>query len=844
MMAKKKRRKSEKQPSLPTDHWANLSQSRQHTILLVFLFMLPVLMFHETILGGYQYFAHDTLQWRAGAESAIEHRETYGEEPLWVTSMFAGMPSYMVTYHKAVPHLDTLLYDSLRPIFPAAPFWVLLGGSYLFLWLMGFRPLIAAVGSVIVAFTTYIPIIIGAGHNTKFLTYSFIPWMLVGYWTITRSNRIWLGFFALALATTLVLRANHPQVLYFFFFLFLIWWIFDLVQAWRSSDVAPFSKKTAFIAAAAILALGANIQPYWSTFEYSPYSTRGGSEIAAEQNRGGDGLDPDYAFAWSQGPSELLTLIIPESFGGASGEGTYWGPKAFTSGPHYFGAVTILLVLIALFHVRSRVMYVFLGTGMLTILFSFGKYLEWFNLLFFNYFPLFNRFRVPEMWLMVTVFCFAVVALYGLQWLYEQYQNRQLNLKAFYAPGGIVLAFALIFALGSGQILSFEKEGERQQIAMQLAQQHNVDPNSQEVQQSVQQIMTQQIIPEREEKAANDSRRFFVFVLIAAGLIGAALAGKLAVSYAVAGILLITAVDLIQVGLRYAEKDGLIPGDIERTEVIEDRITSADRFIMENTETDEPWLYRGYPHGNNPFNNAVPESYAYESIGGYSGVKLQNFQDLIDYVIDEDPQRAPVPVLSMLNVKYITARQQLQHPALEMVHQDQQAGLVYENTEVLPKAFFVDEVEYANSPREAIDALNRADFDPASLAILQTDNEISIDPDADPEVTVTRYDNRNISMEITSNGDAFMVLSEIYYPAGWEARLNSEPIDIERTNFLLRGFQVPEGSHELTLRLDPRSHVLGSQLSWVFNLILLLIGIGVIYQEWRYRQPGSPNTET
>lgn len=838
MARKKRRQSSKKQPSRPVDYWEKLSKSRQHTILLVFLFVLPVFMFHETILGGYQYFAHDTLQWRAGAESAIEHRENQGEEPLWITSMFAGMPSYMVTYAKAVPHLDDLVYNSLRPIFPAAPFWVLLGGSYLFLWLMGFRPLVAALGSVIVSFTTYIPIIIGAGHNTKFLTYSFIPWMMVGYWTISRTNRIWLGFFALTLATTLVLRANHPQVLYFFFFLLLIWWIVDLVQAWKSSEISPFGKKTALIAAAGILALGANIQPYWSTFEYADYSTRGGSEIEANDTDR-SGLDPDYAFAWSQGPSELLTLIIPESFGGSSADGAYWGPKTFTSGPHYFGAVTILLVLIALFHVRSRVMYVFLGTGILTLLFSLGKYLEWFNLLFFNYFPFFNRFRVPEMWLMVVVFSFAVVALYGLHWLYEQYESGNLNLKAFYAPGGIVLAFALIFAVGSGQILSFEKEGEREQIAMQIAQQHQADPNSREVQQAVERVLTQQFIPEREERAANDSRRFLIFILIATGLIAAVLYGKLPVSYAVAGILVITAVDLIQVGLRYADKESLISGDIERTQVIEDRITSADEYIIDHTETDEPWKYRGYPHGNSPFNNAVPESYAYESIGGYSGAKLQNFQDLIDYVINEDPQRAPVPVLSMLNVKYITARQQLQDPALQPVHQDQEAGIVYENTDVLPKAFFVDEVEYADSPRDAVNTLNRQDFDPSTQAILQTENEISIDPEANPSVTVTRYDNRNIAMDIESDGDAFMVLSEIYYPAGWEASLNGEPIDIERTNFLLRGFQIPEGSHELTLRMDPRSHVLGSQLAWVFNIIILLIGLGVIYHEWRRRQTGE-----
>ncbi len=835
-MAKRKRRQSsKKQTSRPVDYWENLSKSRQHTILLVFLFLLPVFMFHETILGGYQYYAHDTLQWRAGAESAIDYREAENEEPLWITSMFSGMPAYVVTYAKAVPHLDQLIFNSLRPIFPAAIFWTLLGGTYLFLWLMGFRPLIAALGGVLVAFTTYIPIIIGAGHNTKFLTYSFIPWMLAGYWMISRTNRIWLAFFLLTIATNLVLRANHPQVLYFFFFLFLIWWTYDLVQAWRNEELPPFAKKTLFIGAAAVLALVANADELWTTFEYTPYSTRGGSEITEEGAEAGSGLDPDYAFAWSQGPTELLTLIIPESFGGSSGDGAYWGPKSFTSGPHYFGAITLLLIVIALFNVRSRLMYVFGGTALLTILFSFGKYLEWFNLLFFNYFPLFDRFRVPEMWLMVTVFCASVVALYGLHWLYEQYENNQLELKDFYAPGGIVLAIALIFAVGSGQILSFEKEGESQQIAMQIAQQQQMDPNDPQVQQRAEQIIMEQFIPDREEKAASDSRRFLLFVVLGAGLIGATLMGKLPVGLAAGGILLLTAFDLIQVGERYSAKDDLISVDIEHTQILEDRMTSADQFIRNNSGTDEAWDYRGYPQASSPFNNAVAASYAYESIGGYSGAKLQNFQDLIDHSINQDPQQAPVPILSMLNVRYVSAAQQLQDPAFELVHQAED-GVVFENTEVLPKTFFVDEVEYADSPRDAMNAINRGDFNPAELAILQTDNEISIDPEAEATSEVTRHDNRNIEVEIESGGDAFMVLSEIYYPAGWNAELNGEPIDIERTNFLLRGFQIPEGSHTLTLRLEPTSHIWGARLSWFFNILILLIGVGALYQEWKYRQ--------
>src|SRR5699024_12408762 len=95
---------------------------------------------------------------------------------------------------------------------------------------------------------------------------------------------------------------------------------------------------------AGILALLCSIDLYWRIYDYSQYSIRGGASLNSLQ---GSGLSLDYAFSWSQGFGELLTLIIPGLFGGASGE-AYCGPKPFTSGRHYFGAIAFILALLVL----------------------------------------------------------------------------------------------------------------------------------------------------------------------------------------------------------------------------------------------------------------------------------------------------------------------------------------------------------------------------------------------------------------------------------------------------------------------------------------------------------------
>ncbi|HKL16254.1 MAG TPA: hypothetical protein VJ915_11495, partial [Balneolaceae bacterium] len=410
-MPSKKKSKSED----TTNFWTSLSSRNQHLAALGFLFIIPFILFFSSTLGGQQYMGHDAIQWRAGAESIIEYNETHDDVAHWASNMFSGMPATTISHPPQAWNLDTLLKKGFRFLYPALEYWVLFGGAYVMLLLMGFRPLTAVFGSVAIGLSTYIPIIIGAGHNAKFFAYIYIPWIYVGYLLMTRSkiNR-WLAFFAFCLALTLHLRAYHPQVTYFFLFPLGTLFIADAVRAYKNSTFTAFSKHTGLLTIAAVLSLLITIQLYWSTSEYSEYSTRGGSEIENTE-----GLSQNYAFAWSQGFGELLTLAIPGSYGGSSSD-AYWGPKSVTSGPHYMGSLVFLFFIIGLLKSKHKLKWMFLGPGIATLLFSLGENFLLLNQLMFDYFPLFDKFRAPEMWLMTTVFCFGVVSVMGLDWTFEQ----------------------------------------------------------------------------------------------------------------------------------------------------------------------------------------------------------------------------------------------------------------------------------------------------------------------------------------------------------------------------------------------------------------------------------------
>lgn len=807
--------------SLKDDFISRLSRNRQHILALAVLFVLPVILYSSIFIGGKQSIASDILQWRAGAESVIEYQEAHeGEHPLWAPNMFSGMPSYVIHAPQSVPNFDTFVRAVSGNTFPLPYYWILLGGVYCLFILQGIRPLASVIGAILISFTTYIPIIIEAGHYTKFIAYAYIPWVLVGYWLISRSDKKLLAFFIFTLALTLELRANHPQVFYYFIYLLGFWWMYDTVQAWRKEEIKAWLVRTAYIAGAGILAVISSLEAYWRLYEYSHYSTRGGSTLDVGS---GSGLGLDYAFSWSQGVGELLTLIIPGIFGGASGE-AYWGPKPFTSGPHYLGAVALILALFGLFYYRKKIKYLFLGIGTLTMLFSLGENFGLLNEFMFNNVPLFNKFRTPEMWLIVTVFCYSVLAVFGIHSLFELAKEKKKSLQPLYIPLGAALGLGLIFALGSNALLSLEKPGERQQYAQQVAQQNNVAVSNPQVQQAVSNFINTRLKPERKEIAKTDSIRFFIIVLLASALILLFYKQKISKGYFLAALVLLTAYDMLSIGNRYINEDRLVADRISAEQYIEQQKRPLDEFIMEHIQSGEGYPYRVFPLLDNPFNNAIP-AYFYPSVGGYTGAKLAHYQDMIDRLLMAGPQGINMPILDMLNVKYITAGQQLPFPNLEQVYANQNR-YVYENTNVLPKAFFVDSVVTAGSPLEAVQQMEPGTaFNPARVAIVETGDNLTASADTAASVEITSYDARNISLQTSASGEGFLVLSEIYYPAGWRAFIDGESATIYKTNFVLRGLQVPAGEHTIQLSFEPVSSVWGARLAWGGHILLWISGI-------------------
>ncbi|GAB5519374.1 MAG: YfhO family protein [Rhodothermales bacterium] len=814
--------------------WDNLGLAKQHVICVVllvaaaFMFFAPVHFSGRTLVGG------DTTRWRAMAESVIDYREATGDEALWATHAFSGMPAYALSYPTLVPQLDEIPRALRSFLWPTSHFLFLLGGMYLLVSFFTRNPLASVFSAVAFGMTTYLPVLLIAGHNSKFIALCFAPWLILAFAYALRKPGLLSGLL-FAMACAINLRAGHYQITYYLVFLCGIWWLVEGVVAVRQKQALDFAKSTAWLVVGSVLALLMIAQPTLSVLEYKDFSQRG---MASGGAAGEGSLAWEYAMAWSHAGHELWSLLIANAAGGGSSE-VYWGPKIFTEGPHYVGGLVLLFAVLALVKVRTATVW---GLGLATffmLLFALGEYLEWFNRLAFNTLPFFDAWRVPETWLSVVALTLAVLAGFGLNyaatWAKEAAARIETTKTVQYAFAGAV-GLVLVLMLGKSVFFDFEKEGEFDLFAQQVAQSNNVSPSDPRVLQFVEEQLGE-IREQRIETFNEDALRTLIFIILGGLLLLGARYRKLPMWLALLLVAVLVVIDLTGVARRHLNEDRLTRAtDAEGTIATFD----YDRFLIDRRSVegggDGHFRVLSFERGN-PMENARP-SYHHESLGGYHAAKLRYYQDYIDHIygVGGVPSQNAI---DLMNGRYVIAP--FPFPGMQEVFrsQDDPRMAVYENADAVDRAFFVSEVEVVDEPEAAWARLRDETFDPSATALVLSTNNLSttpIDSSSTATVDLQAYGPREITWALNTDADRLLVVSEVYYPEGWTAYLNDEPVPIHRVDYLLRGVAVPAGQHTLSMRFNPRSHTLGTTIAGtttalVYGGVLVLLGLG-----WRRRQ--------
>ncbi|MFC6103919.1 YfhO family protein [Olivibacter domesticus] len=816
-------------------NWFNRNATH---LAIIGIFIAICLIYFSPAWQGKVLIQSDVTQAQAMQKEIMDFKQEDGKGPLWTNSMFSGMPSYQiwVSYPK---NIGTHIMAGLKGALPYPMDVVLLYllGAYLLFNVLRVKPWLAAVGAVAFAFTSYNFIYIEAGHANKAYAIALFAPVLAGI-LLTLRRKYLLGAGILALSLALEIRVNHIQVTYYLFIALLILIGIELYHAIKEKKVQDFIKAIAYMAVASIIALAVNAGLLWTTYEYSKESIRGKSNIASE-TKGSEqqGVSKEYAYQWSQGVGESITFLIPDAYGGGtynkldgnsntakvfSNKGysidqvpsnlfqMYWGGKPFTSGPWYFGAVVIFLLVLGLFVVKNRLKWWILSATLLSVMLSWGKNFTFISNIFFDYFPLYNKFRAVESTLVVASFLIPILAILAIDEIIKNGKTiEKLDKKIIYSTAIVGGISFIVWALPD---LFFNFQAPNHSEWVQYLSQQLQDN-------SFGQALGNALVQDRIGLARGDAFRSLIFVLLTAGVVWLLAKNKMKATTAtiVLGVLVI--VDLWGVDRRYLNKDSFV--EKSQAEQIFFKPREVDNLILMDKEKD----YRVLDLTVDPFANANP-SYFHKNIGGYHAAKLMRYNELIERQfsksINED-------VLDMLNTRYLITNNK-EGTSQSIRRRDRAAG----------NAWFVDKVTYVKSNEEEMNAIDS--FDPKKEAFIHQEFKSKIDEKrlgrpGNSSIELTSYKPDHLIYEYSAPNDVMGVFSEVWYDKGWKAFVDGNEIPILRANYVLRAAQLPRGNHKVEFKFEPQSYYMGENISLIASIILVLaLGFAI----WRERKTATP----
>lgn len=851
----------------------------------VIAFIFIAYAYTPEVLKGKIVNQSDISSWQGMAHEILTHNENHPDDrAFWTNSMFGGMPATSISViYKGdfTQHLYHVFFTGERP---ASYYLISLIGGFLLLLAFGVNIYLAFLGAIAITFCSYNMQIIQVGHNSKMVAIAFMPWVLASIVYAYKKCALWGGLF-FAFALSFQIKANHPQITYYLAIIILGYAIWQFCAAIKDKMFPQFIRTSLILLVAGSIGIATNVNHLWPIYEYGQHTMRGGTELSNSNEpdaaiesgkKSRSGLDLEYATSWSYGIGETANLLIPNFKGGSSSGALsrnsqvyktlksngyaadqaikalplYWGPQPFTAGPMYMGAISIFLFILGFFILKGGLKWWVAGVNLLALMLSWGYHLMPVSEFFFNWAPLYNKFRTVSMILVILQILIPIMAVLTVnELLFKQPDSltKAQVKRGFYWALGITGGFSLLFILIPSLAGDFTSASDNQ----------------------LPQLLISSLITDRISLLRTDAIRTLLFIVIAAAVLWLGYLKKVKAVQATIVLIVLVLTDLWSVDKRYLNDSHFVS---KRDFKNAFTLRPVDNIILKDQDPN----YRVLDLSVNTFNDAYT-SYHHKTIGGYSPVKMQRYQDLIEHNISaemgaisnelqgvqtvEQAQQALGyhPVLSMLNTRYIIIDENI--PPLRNMYA---AG----------NAWFVNSVTKAANANDEIALLNN--IDPVKEAVVAANfispqylgeyyNPIAnsrgircfMNTDSLASIQLTSYSPNKMVYRYNSSTPNIALFSEVFYAPGWTARLykttnhqsaqttgkeqdqtlsqttgagEGEPIEIFRANYILRGAILPAGEGEIVFTFKPDSITKGETVSRIASgllVILLLAGLFV-----------------
>jgi len=887
-------------------------------LVAVAIFLIFAAVYFSPVWEGNQLIQSDVKQYQGAAKEITDFRLLNNDEALWTNGMFSGMPAYQISV-KHGANFMAKIGEALRlglPV-PVGILFVTMFGFYILGMCLRIQPWIAIVGALAFGFASFNILYLGAGHLTKVNAVSFMAPTLGGLLLATRGKWLW-GSTVFAFFLALNLSANHFQISYYLLIMLGVVALGEGIRLLAEKKGKELAKVAGALMIAGIVAVLPSASNLLTTYEYAQYSTRGDSDISVtpkgtpKESKARSGLDKSYILEYNFGPGEALSLFIPNAKGGSGGYianneeamaalndpnyadqigqfNQYWGGQLFSGGAIYLGAVGIFLFFASLLLLKDGLRFPAAFLAALCVMLSLKS--GGLNFWFIDHFPLYNKFRDTKMILVVLQ---VMVPMMGMLLLNHLWKGDGLPTAKNFRYGVVGSLFALTIVLYAVPSLSGSF------VTTEEVQQFNdaTKTTKDSGQLAMIEGMKGELINVRQVIYQADALRSLLFSAASAALLLLFMAyPKNALAWVI-GFGLLVVVDEIGVAKRYlsneeeggvyekyeAKSDGQIPYLPERSDlhILEKERMKIPSFAQQTarvktalatnqtygavsdellnlmaqfTVTQLRSNYRVFTF-ENPFNETVT-SFFHKSVGGYHGAKVKRYQQMVDFYMQQEMQKAnstigalkmaklqeyaqviDIPqekakevfdtisitggqlsdscqILNMLNTRYVVARR---------------SDIPLYNPNANGNAWFVNEIEQVKSADDELLGLGRLNTKRQAIVDVSS-NGLTLDKsyatDSTDRIEMTQYGTKEITYVANSAHKGFAVFSEIYYPEGWTCTIDGKEAKYCAVNYVLRGMEVPAGKHEIVWRFEPKSFSTGSTLSGIGSLLLVLSFLGV-----------------
>ncbi|MDD4819772.1 MAG: YfhO family protein [Flavobacteriales bacterium] len=804
-------------------------------IICVALFALLSLAYFNPVLSGKVLEQGDIKQYMGSAAEIHDYRAANdGQDPYWTNRMFGGMPDYQIGTdfsYNMIKYPYLAMHALPRPANFAFTFFI----SFFVLMLtlnVGWKK--SLLGALMFGLTSYLYIILAAGHNSKAYAIAYLPLVLAGVMMVYYRRKYLWGGVLMAFAMGLEIYSNHVQMTYYMALGTVIFIILYLVECIRKKELKHFFVSTAVLFAAAIIGIGMNSGRLWSTWSYQSHTIRGGSELVMDSTASArKGLDKDYILNWSYGIGETFNLMVPNLYGGSSNTSldkesqffqavnrltgnpmqatqmaqnapTYWGDQPFTSGPAYVGAITVFLFILGLMIVRGKMKWWLLGATALSFLMAWGSNAMWFADMMIEHFPMYDKFRTPSSALIVSSITMPILAILAIkEWFAPSYPLSEGRKKRYlYIALGCTAGVCMFFVFLANSVFSFTSPADSQMFG------------------SYPEILAA-LRTDRYDMMVSDALRSTALIAVSATLLWLGYKGKLKETAVVLSLCILVTVDMWNVDRRYLNND-----NFTYKSTMEDPFQGTIAQWASTQLSNDKSYYRVWNRAVNTMNDASTSFY-FNSIGGYHAAKLQRYQELWDYQIS----RGNIGVISMLNTKYIImpAQGENKYPS------------IIENPDALGAAWAVDSLIFTSSAKEELTSLDSIDVTRLA-AVDQSFKDIIAVPSVTKDSTdffqidLTSYQPNHLIYNAKMSKTSPVVFSEIYYPDGWNAYIDGVETPYFRANYVLRAMVIPEGNHKIEFRFQPKEVLWGDRLNLIFTIVFTLGAGTALYLSLRRKE--------